>query len=204
VAALLARFADPWEGAVRIGGVDLRELDAATLYASVSFVLQDAGLLNASVADNIRLGRPDAGPGDVHAAAMAARCHEVVLSLPRGYDSVVGEDALLSGGEAQRIAIARALLADTPVLVLDEATAFVDPESEASIYDALSALVGGRTVLFIAHRLHTVVDADHILVLDNGTVAEHGNHTELRAREGLYARLWRASQGTGVPTGGER
>lgn len=203
-AALVARFADPWEGGVRIGGVDLRDMDTATLYAMVSFVLQDAGLLNASIADNIRLGRPGATVGEVHAAAMAARCHEVVLSLPRGYDSVVGEDALLSGGEAQRIAIARALLADTPVLVLDEATAFVDPESEASIYDALSALVAGRTVLFIAHRLYTAVDADQILVLDDGVLTERGTHAELSVRDGLYARLWRASRGPEVLTGGER
>ncbi|ONI91416.1 hypothetical protein ALI22I_08615 [Saccharothrix sp. ALI-22-I] len=203
-AALLSRFFDPWEGSIRVGGVDLRDLDAAALYASVSFVFQDAGLVTASIADNIRLGRPDAGDDDVRAAAVAARCHDRITALPRGYDSVVGEDAQLSGGEAQRVAIARALLADAPVLVLDEATAFVDPESEAAIYDALSALVAGRTVLFVAHRLHTVTEADQILVLDAGTLVERGTHAELLTHDGVYRRLWQAAEQQGTPTGGRR
>ncbi|MFE9748351.1 ABC transporter ATP-binding protein [Saccharothrix saharensis] len=203
-AALLSRFFDPWEGSIQVGGVDLRDLDAATLYASVSFVFQDAGLLTTGIADNIRLGRPGATDNEVRAAAVAARCHDTIMGLPRGYDSVVGQDALLSGGEAQRVAIARALVADTPVLVLDEATAFVDPESEAAIYDALSALVAGRTVLFVAHRLHTVTEAEQILVLDAGTLVQRGTHAELLAEEGLYRRLWEAAGQPGLPAGGQR
>ncbi|WP_226358094.1 ATP-binding cassette domain-containing protein [Pseudonocardia sp. ICBG601] len=140
----------------------------------------------------MRLGRPDAPDEELHAACRAARIHERVLALPRGYDSVVGEDALLSGGEAQRVSIARALLADTPVLVLDEATAFADPESEADIQDALSELARGRTVIVVAHRLSTVTGADRIAVVDGGVVRETDTHTELLARGGRYAAMWTA------------
>ncbi len=198
VAALLPRFFDPERGSVSIGGVDVREMTSRELYRRVSFVFQDVRLLRATVADNIRMARPDAPIAEVEAAARAARCHDRIMELPRGYDSVVGEDARLSGGEAQRVSIARALFADAPVLVLDEATAFVDPEAEASIYDALSVLVAGRTVLFVAHRLHTVVEADQIVVLDQGRVAQRGTHTELAAREGLYQGLWDAYTASGA------
>ncbi|MFI1012560.1 ABC transporter ATP-binding protein [Streptomyces sp. NPDC020965] len=198
MAALLPRFFDPEGGAVSIGGVDVREMAPEDLYRSVSFVFQDVQLLRATVADNIRMARPDASAADVEAAARAARCHDRIMELPRGYASVVGEDARLSGGEAQRVSIARALLADTPVLVLDEATAFVDPEAEASIYDALSVLVRGRTVLFVAHRLHTIVDADQIVVLERGTVAQRGTHAELVEREGVYRELWAAYAESGA------
>ncbi|MFH0245582.1 ABC transporter ATP-binding protein [Streptomyces sp. HK10] len=192
VAALLPRFFDPDRGSVCVGGVDVRSMSTQDLYRQVSFVFQDVRLLRATVADNIRMARPDAPLADVRAAARAARCHDRITALPRGYDSVVGEDALLSGGEAQRVAIARALLADTPIIVLDEATAFVDPEAEASIYDALSALVAGRTVLFVAHRLHTIVDADQIVVLERGRVVQRGKHAELLGSDGAYRRLWEA------------
>ncbi|MEV5976601.1 ABC transporter ATP-binding protein [Streptomyces sp. NPDC052114] len=198
LAALLPRFFDPDQGSVRIGGVDLRDMATQELYRHVAFVFQDVRLLRATVADNIRMARPDATLAEVQAAARAARCHDRVLELPRGYDSVVGEDALLSGGETQRIAIARALLADTPVIVLDEATAFVDPEAEAGIYDALSALIEGRTVLFVAHRLHTIVEADQIVVLEKGRVVERGTHTELLASGPVYRGLWEAYTDSGA------
>ena len=172
----------------------MRDVPSADLYAHVAFVFQDPGLLRASVRDNIRLARPDAGDGAVEAAARAAQIHARVLELPRGYDSVVGEDARLSGGEAQRVAIARALLADRPILVLDEATAFADPESEAAIQDALSRLAAGRTLVVIAHRLSTIAGADRILVLSGGRVVERGRHAELLAAGGEYARLWAAHE----------
>jgi ATP-binding cassette subfamily B protein IrtA len=192
LATLLPRFHDVTGGAIRLGGADLREIAPEELYRRVGFVLQDVQLLRGSVADNIRLGRPYAIDYDVRAAAKAARIHARITALPRGYDSVIGDDARLSGGEAQRVSIARALLADTPVLVLDEATAFVDPESEAAIQDALSELATGRTVLVIAHRLATVTAVDRIVVLDGGRIVESGTHDELLAANGRYAQMWEA------------
>jgi ATP-binding cassette subfamily B protein IrtA len=179
-------------GAVRIGGVDVREIATGVLYRHVGFVLQDAPLLRTTVGDNIRLGRAGASADEVRAAARAANLHEVVAGLPRGYASVVGEDANFSGGEAQRVAVARLLLADPAVLILDEATAYADPDSEAAVQDALSRLSSGRTVLVIAHRLATVVGADQILVLDGGRVVDRGRHEDLAARDGTYRRLWEA------------
>ncbi|MFB9832660.1 ABC transporter ATP-binding protein [Actinoallomurus acaciae] len=195
LATLLPRFHDVTGGRVRIGGVDVRRIASAELYRLVGFVLQDVQLVYGTVADNVRLGRPDASAGEVERACAAARVHDRILALPRGYDSIVGQDAQLSGGEAQRVSIARALLADAPVLVLDEATAFADPESEAAIQDALSELARGRTVLVIAHRLSTIVGADQIVVLDRGRVAETGTHEHLVGAGGTYARLWAAHQG---------
>jgi ATP-binding cassette subfamily B protein IrtA len=153
-------------------------------------VLQDVRLLRTTVLDNIRLARPDAELDEVVRVARAARIHDRITELPDGYLTVLGDDVRLSGGEAQRVSIARALLADTPVLVLDEATAFADAESEAAIQDAISELARGRTVLVIAHRLSTVVDADQIVVLDEGVVVEKGRHDELVAAGGRYAALW--------------
>ncbi|MFI6502990.1 ABC transporter ATP-binding protein [Nonomuraea typhae] len=189
---LLPRFFDPDRGSVLLGGVDLRELGGRELYRMVSFVLQDVRLLRASVADNIALAVPHAGREQVVRAARLANIHERVLQLPRGYDSVIGEDAGLSGGEAQRIAIARALLADTPVLVLDEATSFADPESELAVRQALAALGGDRSVLVIAHRLETVAAADTVVMLDDGSIIERGSPAELLARNGAFAAFWRA------------
>lgn len=194
LAALLPRFFDVDAGAVRIGGVDVRRIATPELYRRVGFVLQDVQLLHASVADNIRLARPDASLDEVRRVAGLAQIDGRILELPRGYDSVVGEDTLFSGGEAQRVSIARALLADPPILVLDEATAFADPESEARIQEALANLIGGRTLLVIAHRLTSIAGADRIAVLDRGRIVETGTHGELLARESAYARMWRAYQ----------
>ncbi|MET8825665.1 ABC transporter ATP-binding protein [Streptomyces sp. NPDC004610] len=194
LAKLLPRFYDPGSGEITLGGVPVTDLATADLYRTVGFVFQDVRLLHASVGDNIRLGRPEATDAQVRAVAEAASIHQRILALPRGYDSVVGEDARFSGGEAQRVAIARALLADAPVLVLDEATAMVDPESEAAIQRALSVLAQGRTVLMIAHRLHTVTGVDRILVVDDGRVVQSGTHAELSAADGLYRRMWEANE----------
>ena len=190
LAGVVARFHDVTAGAVRINGVDVRDLPSAQLYRWVGFVLQDVRLLRTTVLDNIRLGRPDADLDEVVRVARAARIHDRITALPLGYLTVLGDEVRLSGGEAQRVSIARALLADTPVLVLDEATAFADPESEASIQEAIGELARGRTVLVIAHRLSTVVDADQIVVLDEGMVVERGRHAELLAAGGRYAELW--------------
>ena len=194
LARLLPRFWDPDEGRVTIGGVPLAELSAERLYGAVGFVFQDVQLLRATIRENIALGRPDTPMAAIERAARAAQIHERIMTLPRGYDSRVGEDAQLSGGEAQRISIARAILADPPVLVLDEATAFADPEAEAAIQDALSTLVAGRTLLVIAHRLQGIAGADQICVMDHGRIVERGRHAELLRRDGLYARLWAASE----------
>ena len=170
LATLIARFDDPDSGSISIGGVDLREMSQETLFSTVSFVLQDAQLLKASVRDNIALGKPDASIEEVREAARVARIDDVVMALPGGYDTVIGGDTALSGGQEQRIAIARAVLLDTPILILDEATAMADPESEAEIQQALTGLARGKTVLVIAHRPGSIRGADQIVVLEGGRV----------------------------------
>jgi len=190
LARLLLRFFDPDAGRITLGGVDLRQLDSAQLYRAVGFVLQDVRLIHASLRDNIALGRPSATQEDIEAAARTANIHTRIQALPRGYDSVIGEDAQLSGGELQRVSIARAVLLDPPVLVLDEATAAADAENEVQIQRALSRFARGRTVLVIAHRLDTVMHADQIILLDKGGIQEQGTHAQLLARNGRYARLW--------------
>ncbi len=194
LARLLPRFWDPTDGRITIGGVPIDQIPADALYASVGVVFQDVQLLRAGIRENIALGRPDATMEEIERAVQAAQIHDRILDLPRGYDSVAGEDAQLSGGEAQRVSIARAILADAPILVLDEATAFADPEAEAAIQDAISELVAGRTLLVIAHRLHTIVGADQICVLEQGRIVERGTHRELLRREGVYTELWLAAE----------
>ena len=179
LATLVARFADPDQGSVRIGGVDVRAIAPDVLYRHVSFVLQDPQLLDISVRENIALGRPNAKDEAIWAAATAARIDDYVRSLPRGLDSVIGEDAHPSGGQAQRIAIARALLVDAPILVLDEATAFTDPEAEAEIQAALTRLVQGKTVLVIAHRAASIIGVDQITILEAGRLIARGTPDEL-------------------------
>ena len=179
LATLVARFADPDQGSVRIGGVDVRAIAPDVLYRHVSFVLQDPQLLDISVRENIALGRTDAKDEAIWAAATAARIDDYVRSLPRGLDSVIGEDAHPSGGQAQRIAIARALLVDAPILVLDEATAFTDPEAEAEIQAALTRLVQGKTVLVIAHRAASIIGVDQIAILEAGRLIARGTPDEL-------------------------
>ncbi|NVD98666.1 ABC transporter ATP-binding protein [Massilia sp. BJB1822] len=190
LARLLLRFFDPSQGRITLGGADLRQIESAQLYRRIGFVLQEVRLIHASVRDNIALGRPTASQQEIEAAARAANIHETILALPRGYDSVVGEDAQLSGGERQRVSIARAVLLDPPILVLDEATAAADAGNEVAIQDALSRFAQGRTLLVIAHRLDTVMQADRVLVLDGGAIVEQGSHAQLLAQEGRYARLW--------------
>ena len=192
LATLIARFADPDAGAVRIGGADLRDMDEKTLYSTVSFVLQDAQLLGATVRENIALGRPEATDDQVRAAARVARIDSEIMALPRGYDTILGRETALSGGQEQRIAIARAILLDTPVLLMDEATAMADPESEAEIQEALSALVRGRTVLVIAHRPAAVRGAHRIAVMERGRIVAAGTHDEL-LDEPHYRALLRQS-----------
>lgn len=196
LAKLVPRFHDVNAGRICVGGADVREIDPRQLYRHVGFVLQDAQLVHGTVADNLRLGRPDASDAEVEAAARSAQIHARIQALPRGYQSVIGDDAVFSGGEAQRVSIARTLLADTPVLILDEATSHADPESEALIQDALSALARGRTVLVIAHRLASISGVDQIVVLDQGRVLESGCHEQLLKANGAYARMWRAGAET--------
>lgn len=195
---LLPRFYDPTHGSVLLGGVDLRDVGSQELYRRVSFVFQDVRLLRASVADNIALAVPHADRDAVVRAARRASIHDRILELPRGYDSVIGEDARLSGGEAQRVSIARALLADTPVLVLDEATAFADPQTEQAVREALAQTREKRTTLVIAHRLETIADADTVVMLRDGEIVERGTTTELLARNGAFAEFWKIHAGAGA------
>ncbi|WP_433367933.1 ABC transporter ATP-binding protein [Streptosporangium sp. CA-115845] len=199
---LLPRFFDPTHGSVLLGGVDLREIGSRELYRQVSFVFQDVHLLRVSVADNIALAVPRAGRDDVVRAARLAGIHDRILQLPRGYDTVLGEEAKLSGGEAQRISIARALLADAPVLVLDEATSFADPQTEQAVRRALATLSGDRTIVVIAHRLETVADADTVVVLENGAIVERGRPADLLTRGGRFAAFWRSHRSAEIETHG--
>lgn len=191
IAKLMAGFWDATDGSVRFGGRDVREMPPDQLAEQTAYVSQDTFLLDASIADNIRLGRPGADEADVRRAAKAARCHEFVSALPQGFDTPVGEaGGRLSGGERQRIAIARAILKDAPVVILDEATAYADPENEAHVEQALSELVAGKTLVVIAHRLSTVQNAGKIVVVEDGRVVGQGAHDALLAGCPIYARMW--------------
>ena len=190
-ASLIPRFWDADTGTVEVGGVDVRQIDPHVLMKQVAFVFQNNRLFKASILENVRAARPDASREQALAALEAAQCGDILEKLPQGLDTVIGtEGTYLSGGEAQRIALARAILKDAPIVVLDEATAFADPENEALIQKAFARLTKGRTVIMIAHRLSTVVGADKILVLEGGRVTEQGTHGELIAAGGLYTRMW--------------
>ena len=190
-ASLVPRFWDVDEGAVRVGGVDVRDMDPHLLMDRVAFVFQNTRLFSTSILENVRAARPDATREQVLEALHAAQCDDILDKLPDGVESKIGsEGTYLSGGEQQRVALARAILKDAPIVVLDEATAFADPENEALIQKAFTHLMKGRTVIMIAHRLSTVIGADKIVVLDQGHVVEQGTHDELVSKEGLYARMW--------------
>lgn len=190
-ASLIPRFWDATSGRVLVGGVDVRDIDPHELMDHVAFVFQTNKLFRQTLADNVRAARPEATDEEVRAALADAQCDDIVAKLPQGINTMLGPGgAYLSGGEVQRVALARAILKDAPIVVLDEATAFADPENEALIQRAFARLACGRTVILIAHRLSTVVGADKIVVLDQGCVAESGTHEALLARGGLYARMW--------------
>jgi ABC-type multidrug transport system fused ATPase/permease subunit len=187
---LLLRFWDPQLGCIRLGGRDLRDFQLDALRQQIALVSQDTYLFNTSIRDNLRLGRPQATDTELIAAAQQANAHEFILRLPDGYETRIGERGVqLSGGQRQRLAIARAILKDAPILLLDEATSHLDSENERLVHEALKRLMVGRTTLLIAHRLSTVCDAEHIVVLDQGVVAEQGTPEALLARGGVYAHL---------------
>jgi ABC-type multidrug transport system fused ATPase/permease subunit len=178
---------------VKLGGVDIRDVKSEALMDRISYVSQDNFLFNASVMENIRFARPDATDAEVVETAKLAQCYEFIQEMADGYDTVVGSSGdKLSGGQKQRICIARAMLKDAPVVILDEATSFADPENEDRIQEALSKLIAGKTVVIVAHRLSTVVDADNIVLLEGGRLAEQGTHAGLLARSPLYKKLWDA------------
>ena len=190
-ASLIPRFWDVSSGSVLVGGVDVRDADPHVLMDQVAFVFQNNRLFKTSIMENVRASRPEATREEVQAALTAAQCDDILEKLPDGMNTVIGtEGTYLSGGEQQRVALASAILKDAPIVVLDEATAFADPENEAMIQKAFATLTKDRTVIMIAHRLSTVIGADKIIVLDNGKVAEEGTHTELVQAGGLYARMW--------------
>jgi ATP-binding cassette subfamily B protein len=188
---LAARFWDAGVGSIRIGGVDIRDLGMKRLMDYVSFVFQDGFLFFDTIEENIRMGNSGASKEEVVAAAKTAQCHEFIERLPERYDTLVGEGGTyLSGGEQQRISIARAILKNTPIVILDEATAYADPENEGKILAAFSKLIEGKTVIVIAHRLSTITSADSIIVVDKGEIKERGTHEELVAEKGLYHSMW--------------
>ncbi len=191
LASLIARFWDTTEGQILIGGVDVRDIPKKELSETVSFVFQDARLLKMSVLDNVRLSKPNATKEEVLKALHDAQCDDIAEKLPNGVDTVIGANGVyLSGGEQQRISIARVMLKNSPILILDEATAFADPDNETKVQEAFSAMSKGKTVIMIAHRLSTVTNADRIYVLENGKVAESGTHDTLTKSDGLYAKMW--------------
>lgn len=195
ISKLIARFWDIQKGTITVGNKDIKTINPESLMQEMSFVFQDVTLFNDTIFNNIQMGNPNATKEQVFAAAKAAYCDEFVRNMPDGYNTVLGENgSTLSGGERQRISIARALLKDSPIILLDEATASLDPENEVFVQKAIAKLVENKTVIIIAHRLRTVVDADQILVLDNGKLVEYGTHNELMRKNGLYHRLYHIQQ----------
>lgn len=192
LAGLIARFFDVKSGSIKVGGADIREIPKEELMNAVSFVFQDSKLIKATIAENVKLGKPDATDEEVAAALHAAQCDDIIQKLPDGADTVIGtKGVFLSGGERQRIAIARAVLKNAPVIILDEATAFADPDNEAKVQKAFSELSKGKTVIMIAHRLSTVADADCIYVIKDGLIAESGRRDELLEKNGVFAEMWK-------------
>ena len=195
LANLISRFFDPQSGTVRVGGVDVRDIPKEELMNTVSFVFQNSRLIKASIFENVRLGKPEATREEVMAALKNAQCDDILEKLPDGMDTVIGTKGVyLSGGEQQRIAIARVMLKNTPIIILDEATAFADPDNETRVQAAFSKLSQGKTVIMIAHRLSTVAGADQIYVVKGGQIAESGSSRELMERGGLFARMWQNYQ----------
>lgn len=191
LASLIARFFDVTEGAVKIGGVDVRDIPSKELLEQVSFVFQDSKLLKMSIYDNVRMGKKDASREEVMEALKNAQCEDIIEKLPDGMDTIIGtKGTYVSGGEAQRLSIARAMLKNAPILILDEATAFADPDNETKVQEAFSRLSKGKTVVMIAHRLSSVTNADRIFVLKDGEIEESGTHESLEKADGLYAHMW--------------
>ena len=192
LANIVTRFFDPQEGRIRIGNIDIRDIPKETLMNTVSFVFQNSRLIKASILENVRMAKPDATREEINQALQAAQCMDIIEKLPNGIDTVVGTNGVyLSGGEQQRIAIARAILKNAPILILDEATAFADPDNEVRIQQALSVLSKGKTVIMIAHRLSSITDADCIYVLQDGEIAESGTHSGLIQKNGIFTRMWK-------------
>ena len=192
LANIVTRFFDPGEGRVLIGNTDIRDIPKETLMNKVSFVFQNSRLIKTSILENVRMGKPTATREEVASALKAAQCMDIIEKLPDGVDTVVGTNGVyLSGGEQQRIAIARAILKNAPILILDEATAFADPDNEVRVQQALSALSKGKTVIMIAHRLSSITDADSIYVLQDGEIAESGTHSKLIAKNGIFTNMWK-------------
>jgi len=195
LANLISRFFDPQKGKVLIGGVDIKDIPKAKLMNTVSFVFQNSRLLKTSILENVRMGKPDAGEEEIRQALKAAQCMDIIEKLPQGIHTVIGfQGTYLSGGEQQRIAIARAILKNTPILVLDEATAFADPDNEFKVQQALSALSKGKTVIMIAHRLSSIIHTHQIIVLEKGKVTERGSLRELMEGNGAFRRMWDSYQ----------
>jgi len=195
---LLGRFWDVKQGKIKIGGIEIKNLSYEYLLRKLSFVFQDVVLFEDSVAGNIRIGKPDATLDEVINAAKRAGCHDFIMNLPEGYDTILGEGgANLSGGEKQRISIARALIKDAPIVLLDEVTANVDVENEVKIQAAMRELLKNKTVIMIAHKLSTVQNSDQILVIKDGRIIQRGTHKELVREEGLYKKLWDMQYRTG-------
>ena len=195
IAKLIAGFWDVTGGAITLGGADLRQIPLEQLNRQIAYVSQDNYLFDRTVRDNIRMGKLDATDEEVEAAASAAGCDELIRALPQGYDTVCGGGGHLSSGEKQRISIARAMLKDAPIVILDEATASMDPENEAMIQRAISRLTKGRTLIVIAHRLGTIAGADQIVVMEKGRIVDHGSQNTLLERCPLYRQMWDAYLG---------